>query len=306
MNLDSIMNMGLNNSTGNILNVLWQVYHSTIISVLLCLALFFVVNFACKKIMKKSVFHYFGRSIEPIFAVSEIIFPADKFIPVGNTEEIDKWLVSKTNKSPNKLIQGDRLGWLKDKIPENGQYGYIYKTIPSHLRRHIVLDGRLPGGWDVNWLAWRHVHAEVIGAISAKAVQIARLKARNTFIITGLLGAVLSVLLHQSAIPFPSWADGVSALPSSEYYTLNGFTIAVSVAISVALAFIGSSLLIPVYAYFGFWRVFNIWWNQQNKNLKIPTRDAIVLWKSNMNQRKNYLTAYNRSVAMLPKIPENI
>ena len=211
---------------------------------------------------------------------------------------VDGWLARRTAHASNELLRGDRRAyaehnWSKDKYPT------LYQDIPADVRRSVVWDGRVLGGYSVTWLAWRHVSAEVVAGLTRAGMKVG-LRAAAVTALLGVLWVLASVLFGEAQFPddvgYPSWSEGVAIMPRVCWYVLAVLDFIVYAASSLGLVVIGAVLLAPAFAFFATWRGVHQWWAQASEALATPTRDSLVVYKHKADIREAEYTAYVRQV----------
>lgn len=178
--------------------------------------------------------------------------------------------------------------------PES-QWPTLYKDIPEDIRRPVVWDGRLLGGQSVTWLAWRHFSAELLSDLAERSGFAAR---RASFILfAGMIALIVWSLWDQNGGTYPMWAEQTGAfMPIAAYYVRETLAILANALNSVVYAALAALLAFPAFWVFGFWRALKAWWQEASDPLTVPTRDALLIWKSRADIRPAEYRAYCRQV----------
>lgn len=218
------------------------------------------------------------------------------------------FLARRFSSHPDPLLRGDRLAAAKDYWPEV-DWPTLYADIPDDIRRPVTWDGRLPGGTEVTWLAWRHLSDELLTDVAARSGHAAK---RASLILFALMVAYFAAQTgHLADQPYPHWASEIGAImPIVGYYaaaSLGFVSQAVNIMVYAALAAI---LAFPAFWVFGFFRSLKGWFSQACDPLSTPTRDALLIWKARADIRPAEYRAYCRQVedattrlANMPLIP---
>ncbi|NHT78925.1 type IV secretory system conjugative DNA transfer family protein [Rhizobiaceae bacterium CRRU44] len=206
-------------------------------------------------------------------------------------------------RSASPLLRGDLVAYAEQEYPR-AEYETAWKTIPADVKKGLVWDGRLLNGKDVAELAKGQLTDDHVWATVRKA-------GRRAAIIAVALPVFLLAVSSLSQFgfrafgmtsggqmtPYPSWADQAGLwLPVLSWYALAVIERVWSVAATV-LSF-GPPLLALffVFWWFGFVRGMNRLWASMSGPLRVATRDAKLLWKTEMASRLNDYKAYRRQV----------
>lgn len=100
--------------------------------------------------------------------------------------------------SDDLLQQGEREKFARQVWPED-RYPWLYRAVPKDIRRPLWEDGRLPGGFELSWLADRHLSASLFKD-AAKA---------------GLAAAILLALVAFALFLLPSGSAAFAPLGQS-------------------------------------------------------------------------------------------
>lgn len=192
------------------------------------------------------------------------------------------------------IVAGDRLAASRAMWPE-GQWPTLYRDIPADIRRPVVWDGRLLGGQSVTWLAWRHFSPELVSDLAERSGYAAR---RASFILfAAMIALIVWSLWDQDGGAYPVWASQAGAfMPIAAYYVRETLTILANALNSVVYAALAALLAFPAFWVFGFWRGLKGWWQEASDPLTVPTRDALLIWKSRADIRPAEYRAYCRQV----------
>lgn len=192
-------------------------------------------------------------------------------------------------------LRGDRLAAARESWPES-QWPTLYRDIPADIRRPIVWDGRLLGGYSVTWLAWRHLSADLVTEIAARSGHAAK---RASWILFALL---LTLVVREIGAgsahdQYPHWAAEIGAImPIVGFYAdlvLHVLAHSLNVIVYASLA---ALLAFPAFWVFGFWSGLKSWFAQASEPLRTPTRDALLIWKARADIRPAEYLAYRRQV----------
>ncbi|WP_165447390.1 type IV secretion system DNA-binding domain-containing protein [Rhizobium leguminosarum] len=199
--------------------------------------------------------------------------------------------------SRNPALNGDLIALGEQKMPRE-KHPAAWVRVPDDLYRPMWWDGYLINGYDVADLAKWKMSAKKIATVSALA-------GRHAIILCGFLMAALvainfvsvAQILDQTMPEFPSWAFEANA-----YGALAAWTAAMAVAVIWAGAAIIAAygvpilLLMPIFWFFSLMNGLGYLWESQSWRLRLPTRDALVLYKQNKTRRENTYLAWTRQV----------
>jgi hypothetical protein len=211
------------------------------------------------------------------------------------------------------LLRGDLVGYAERQWPRE-QYPTAWVDIPDDLRLPLIWDGWLLNSDSPAELAKAYVTPDLVATVAARA-------GVRAFIFTAIIGAVLVTfsslsftLTFATDTPYPQWAaDAGVWLPILSWYVLK------PIEFLWALIGLGKNLanaLLPLPLLF-----FPLWtfafaagmaraWSGLSHTLRLPTREAGLLWKANALTREKQYAAYKDQVeqatgwlADLPTIP---
>lgn len=203
----------------------------------------------------------------------------------------------------DKLFASQKQGPLSDnresyarQVWPASRYPTLYKDIPDDIHRPVVWDGRLLGGHEVPWLAWKHLTPAVVSTAAASSGRAA-LKVALLVSVGVVAWTVFQRGLPMGYREYPMWAEQIGQTgPVIGWHVLRALdliyglgTFLLGAALAGALAFVSTW-------FFAFWRSLKQWWNEASEPLRTPTRDALLIWKAKADIRPAEYRAYCRQV----------
>lgn len=207
------------------------------------------------------------------------------------------------------LLRGDLLAYAKAEYPPE-RYPTAWKDIPEDMRRPLIWDGKLLNGRDVADLAKGDVTDEMVKrAIRKSGIRAAILALALPFVlplasvlpfVKGTPAGMLGLFSSESvSVPYPTWAAEAGALmPVLSWYvlaTIEKLWQFVAMAVSYGVPLLA---LFFVFWFFGFTRAMSSLWDNLSQPLRVMTRDAVLMHKTNQSLRDMQVEAYDRAIDM--------
>lgn len=211
------------------------------------------------------------------------------------------------SRDPSPWLRGDQIEAARTYLPEE-KFPFLYRVIPADIRRPVLWDGRTPDGAPATWLTYNRLTDDVVLRATEAAEALATKRAAACFVFVLFCG--LNSVFHTSLIgnfpspPYsgiPTWAGFYGVLDWAWVYVWAVLsrlpaaiaTIAIGVVIAPLMIFALAQRVFMLIDMSGF---FEDWKQSASNDLKMPTRDAMVLHSSRWPERENELKIYARQV----------
>ncbi len=213
------------------------------------------------------------------------------------------WLA---RRKKDKLVQGEREAFAKS-IWATDDYPWLYEEVPEDIRRPLWEDGRLPGGFDLTWLADRHISTDLVkeAARAGLVAAILLVLVPVTLFLVISMGAVfapLSEAMNAELAILERWPDG--SVVRESRWTLFGQGAGLAVLTFLDFLWKGALYLL-LWVIFGAGAgiltmlvVIERWRRQKAEPYEIVSKDADVRWPYRAEARKIANNTYARQVEL--------